>query len=200
VDASRSLTNHWFLAMQQMQRRGFLQWLTGLLGAAVCSVVGLPGVKYLLESLGRGRRTARVVQRVARLADLTPGRPLLVAVTARKQDAWTEYPQHVVGRVWLVKSGGDGGVQAFTAVCPHLGCTIQAAADGKTFVCPCHRAAFDAQGRRLPSSATGQENHAPRDMDALACRVVQDEQTGEAWVEVTLEQFVPGLRHKVARG
>lgn len=183
-----------------MQRRGFLQWASGLLGTAVCTVVGLPGVAYLFDSLRRGRRTQRVVQRVARLADLTPGRPLLVPVTSRKQDAWTEYPEHVVGRVWLVRSTKSGdAVRAFTAVCPHLGCTIQLAASGQSFVCPCHKATFDAEGRRLNSSSE-RTNHAPRDMDALACRVVHDEQTGEAWVEVTLEHFVPGLHRKVARG
>lgn len=183
-----------------MQRRGFLQWTSGLLGTAVCTVVGLPGVAYLLESLRHGRRAKRVVQRVARLADLTPGRPLLVPVTSRKEDAWTAYPQHVVGRVWLVRSTkADEGVRAFNAVCPHLGCTIQLAAGGKSFVCPCHKATFDAEGHRLNSSSE-HANHAPRDMDALACRVVRDEQTGEAWVEVTLEQFVLGLHRKVARG
>ena len=156
---------------------------------------------YLLPSRGQNLRARRVVQRVARLVDLRPGRPLLVSITSRKQDAWTEYPLQVIGRVWLVRdSKAEAHVRAFTAVCPHLGCTIQCGSDGRSFVCPCHRATFDSEGRRLRSSTPGQENHAPRDMDALACRVVRDEKTDEAWVEVTWEEFVPGLRRKVTKG
>ncbi len=35
-----------------------------------------------------------------------------------------------------------GTVVAFSAVCPHAGCTV--AGDGKQLVCPCHGSLFDA--------------------------------------------------------
>lgn len=82
---------------------------------------------------------------------------------------------------------------------PPLGCTVQAAAGGKTFVCPCHSSTFDAEGRRINSSPA-HTNHAPREMDVLGCRVGRDDETRKAWVKVSWEQFVPGLSRKVVRG
>ena len=49
---------------------------------------------------------------------------------------------------------------AFTAECPHLGCAINLAADGKSFLCPCHTSAFDFEGKP-------QNQVPPRPMDRL---------------------------------
>ena len=44
------------------------------------------------------------------------------------------------------------GLQALSAECPHLGCTVELAADG--FVCPCHTSRFDPQGALVHGPAT----------------------------------------------
>jgi menaquinol-cytochrome c reductase iron-sulfur subunit len=112
-----------------------------------------------------------------------------------------------VGRVWLVRSGdateasdaGQVAVQAFNSVCPHMGCQIQAQVSNRGFVCPCHRASFGSDGSRQVDSRSGDQNHAPRDMDSLVCRIVQDPETGDAWVEVKFEKFQLGLESRVVR-
>jgi Rieske Fe-S protein len=45
--------------------------------------------------------------------------------------------------VFVVRSAGD--VQAISAVCTHLGCTVRRHRDG--FLCPCHGSRYDAEGR-----------------------------------------------------
>lgn len=46
------------------------------------------------------------------------------------------------------------GLQAFSLICPHLGCVVEADAQG--FTCPCHGSAFDPQGR-LRRGPAGQD-------------------------------------------
>jgi Rieske Fe-S protein len=135
------------------------------------------------------------------LKDLRVGQPLQVAIAGRKQDGWFLGESQVIGRVWLVRrEGEDAQVQAFTSLCPHMGCQIQVHPKETSFVCPCHRAAFGITGERLPESHTGERNHAPRGLDTLDCRIVQDDASGESWIEVQYQKFEPGLTQKVARG
>lgn len=65
------------------------------------------------------------------------------------------------------------GVAALSLRCPHLGCTVEPAAGG--FRCPCHRSAFDGEGRRL-------EGPAPTGLRTLQARA-----EGDSWV-VTVEE------------
>jgi len=48
-----------------------------------------------------------------------------------------------VPHLWLFRS--EKGFYAISAVCTHLGCITDRAADG-TFKCPCHGSRFDANG------------------------------------------------------
>ncbi len=41
----------------------------------------------------------------------------------------------------------DGQYRAFTAVCTHLGCTVQYRADLQEIWCPCHNGLYDLSGR-----------------------------------------------------
>ncbi|OYV79101.1 MAG: hypothetical protein B7Z73_19275, partial [Planctomycetia bacterium 21-64-5] len=155
------------------------------------------------EALSIRRRETATVKRVARLSDLVPGQPKSFPVVGSRRDAWTLYPDEVIGRVWLLceKAPSDGrqpDVKAFTAVCPHLGCAIQHDAGKQRFLCPCHRATFDLAGQPLPEPS-GKKSHAPRGMDGLECRLVRDQDESEWWVEVRYERFEQGLTVKVPK-
>ena len=182
-----------------MNRRRLLVWLSRSLQACIAGAIAIPGLRYVLAGVHPTRSVASTHQRVARLQDLRPGHPLLVAIVGRKQDGWLLAESQVIGRAWLVRGEGpDAQVQAFTSVCPHMGCQIQLHPKDTNFLCPCHRAAFGFEGERLTASQTGERNHAPRGMDALDCRIVKDEASGESWVEVRYEKFKPGLTQKIA--
>ncbi len=190
-----------------MQRRAFLTWASRGLATLCAAIVGFPGVSFILDALRRGQSNGDLTQRIARLKDLPLNKPVRVPIIGARRDAWTEYPSEVLGQVWLVRrkagsteqSSEADQVAAFTATCPHLGCLIQHDPKLNCFLCPCHRAQFGHAGQRLSSAATGRQNHAPRGMDALECRLVQDDSTQDVWVEVTFQKFEQGLTKQVVR-
>ena len=81
----------------------------------------------------------------------------------------------------MFKRGGE--VKAFSAVCPHLGCSVNATANG-AYACPCHTSAFDKDGRK-------QSGPSPRDLDALATKVE------DGVVAVDFKKFRIGVGEKV---
>jgi menaquinol-cytochrome c reductase iron-sulfur subunit len=188
-----------------MNRRVLLQWTSGLLSATSAFLVGIPGLGFFLSGVRRSGGKRPVVQRVARVRDLAPGKPVQVSVLGSRHDAWTLHPEEVIGRVWLVRSESDlkddrpPKVTALTAICPHLGCLIGLDARGRHFVCPCHRAAFGLDGEKITERQLKQPNHAPRGMDSLQCQLVKDEGDDDWWVEVKYEQFEQGLTKKVCK-
>ena len=48
------------------------------------------------------------------------------------------------GPVILEKA--DNEVHAFSAICTHLGCTVQWHPEDKRFICPCHQGIYDLKG------------------------------------------------------
>jgi len=43
----------------------------------------------------------------------------------------------------------EGELRAFSAVCTHLGCTVQYVPESKVIWCPCHNGMFDLHGRNI---------------------------------------------------
>ena len=172
-----------------MDRRVWLQWMSRLLGLACAAVVVVPGVRYIIDPLRRKSAEAHDFKRLALLEDLPVDVPKNLPVMGSLQDAWTHYDEARIGDTWLVRRSGtdvppeEAKVEAFNTICPHLGCNIQAGPGDNAFVCPCHNAKFKLDG--APIREKGYANPAPRGMDSLECRVVQDEASGQWWVEVT---------------
>jgi Rieske Fe-S protein len=173
-----------------MDRRNFLQWAIHGLNGLFAVVLGVPAVCYLIDPRNRPA-PASDLRTVARLGELKVGEPFAAVVRATRQDAWTLYPDDVIGRVWLVRKPDDT-VTAFTQICPHLGCPI--GFKDNQFTCPCHHATFDTTGTRL---LAGGDNPAPRDMDTLDSEVVG---TGpDAEVRVKFQNFYQGREAKDVR-
>lgn len=188
-----------------MNRREILAWISRGLAAGVTTVIGLPGIQYLLGGTRSNGSGGSEFARLIRFKDLLPGRPMMVPVIGQKQDAWVRHDRQVVGRVWLVRKPGDaadpsaeGLVKVMSTICPHMGCQVNSQAGGKGFHCPCHGANFGLDGERQTDPRSGERNHAPRDLDPLDCRVVQDESSKEWWVEVKYEKFATGREDRVA--
>jgi menaquinol-cytochrome c reductase iron-sulfur subunit len=161
-----------------LSRRAWLAWLTGLSGAALSAVAGVPLLSAILSPLRRRGPEAGFV-RVARLAALPEGRPVRASVVAPAEDAWTRLPAEALGAVWLVRSGAT--VRAFSSICPHLGCGVDADG-GRGFRCPCHDSAFDLAGERRSGPA-------PRGLDPIPVRVSSGEDPA---VEVRYQRFIAG--------
>jgi len=187
-----------------MNRRSLLKWISRAVGWVCAGIVAIPGLSFITAPLRRRARKG-VTQRVAPLANLRAGVPVQAAVTGSRQDAWFHYDREIVGRIWLLRESDesvapqDTNVKVFSAICPHLGCTVGFDRDGQTFNCPCHKAFFRISGEPVGDKELGYHNPTPRNLDLLDSRVVQDEQSGEWWVEVDYQKFEHGLTKQVPR-
>jgi len=167
-----------------------MRWAIHGLGGLFGVVLGVPAILYLIDPRNRPARQAGF-RTVARLNELEVGKPKMVVVTDSRRDAWTLYPNDVIGRVWLIRREGDQ-VEAFTATCPHLGCSVNFT--GSEFLFPCHGGRFDFRGQRLLEAAP--TNPAPRGMDTLA---VNAEALRRGIVQVEYQEFMRGIEQKVVR-
>ncbi len=172
------------------ERRSFLKWACRGLGALFAALLGAPAIAYLIDPRNRPAPDGDF-KTVARLNELEKGVPFQGVVRAVRRDAWTLHPNDVVGRVWLIRQDDDR-VEAFTTICPHLGCSINYEAKAQNFICPCHNGQFDLQGKKL----TGVNNPAPRDMDRLECRRAAD---APDLIQVKYVNFRQGEDHPVPK-
>ncbi len=154
-------------------RRDALRHLIVLGGAALGCAVGAPAAVFIAAPVKTGGGGVERWIRTVRLDSLAEGEPRKVSVVADQRDAWTVAKDVDLGAVWLVRRGDK--VVALSAVCPHLGCSIDALQDG-TFGCPCHTSTFAADGAKTGGPT-------PRGMDPIATRI------DEGFVAVDFQRF-----------
>src|SRR5207244_2924975 len=166
-------------------RRRLLKRAVHGLGARFGAVLGIPALAYLIDARNRPAPD-NDFKTVARLSDLPVGKPQQVVIRDIRRDAWTLHPNDVVGRVWLVRRDGSQ-VEAFTTICPHLGCSVNFEEKQKLFICPCHGGTFDVAGQRVEKP--GAANPAPRGMDRLEC---QPDPANPELIQVKYQNFIQG--------
>lgn len=81
------------------------------------------------------------------------------------------------GNEVLVKRG-PSGFQAFSSVCPHLGCRVRWEEDEQQFFCPCHRGFFNADG--VATAGPPADAH----QSLAAAPLTVDEVNGVVYLEV----------------
>jgi len=151
-------------------------------GVGLCGAAAIPAARFALEPLlddagGGKQRWVRAV----RLDRLKPDEPTRVALIAEARDAFITETKEL-GSVWLVRRGA--GVFCISVVCPHLGCSVTAKAEG-VFYCPCHDSSFTKDGKR-------DKGPSPRDLDTL------DTKIEDGWVLVDFKKFRMATAEKVA--
>jgi menaquinol-cytochrome c reductase iron-sulfur subunit len=169
------------------ERRGFLfKALAMLLGAVAYLPPMLIGVVSFLNPL-RQKAQAGQFMRLATLDALpADGPPLKTTVTMDRVDAWNRSANQPVGAVFLSRIGPNE-VRAIHVVCPHAGCFVSYDPGKKSFLCPCHNASFDLEGKRLDAVS-----NSPRDLDTLECKI----EGSEVWVR--FQNFRTGTSDKIA--
>lgn len=152
---------------------------------AIAAAAAVPAAAFVAAPVS-GKAGAGVWVKTLRLDQLVEGQPKRVAIVADRRDAWTVEKDVELGSVWLVRRGD--AVSAFSAVCPHLGCSVNvapAAAPGPVgFACPCHTSAFSPEGKRTSGPS-------PRDLDTLATRIE------DGVVAVDFRRFRIGIPEKI---
>jgi menaquinol-cytochrome c reductase iron-sulfur subunit len=165
-------------------RRDALKHLIVLGSAALGCAVAAPAAVFIAAPVKVGGAGLERWVRTVRLDALPEGEPQKVSIVADQRDAWTVSHNVDLGSVWLVRRGST--VVALSAVCPHLGCSIDALADG-SFGCPCHTSAFAADGAKTGGPT-------PRAMDPMATRIE------EGFVAVNFQRFRIGTEARETLG
>ncbi len=134
-----------------MDRRGFLGTLAKAFGTVLAGFVAYPVVRYLIPPPTPEAATRRVV--AAKKGEVPPG-------------GFKIFP--FGGQPGLLIHTSEGEYKAFTAVCTHLGCTVQYKAGAKQIWCACHNGAYDLEGRNVSGPP-------PRPLEAYDVHVTGDD-------------------------
>lgn len=166
-------------------RRQFLEKAGSV--CAGCALVGTPvgvGMAVVLDPL-------RLPPDDPDFLNVTPleslpedGTPQKFTIKADKQDAWSRFPDRVIGAIYLRRLQDDS-IQAFNVVCPHLGCAIEYRDEEKDYFCPCHNSDF-----ALEDGSQGKGSPSARPLDSLETKVEE----GSVWVK--FQNFLTGIAEK----
>lgn len=115
-----------------MKRRGFLDWMVRLAGTSLGAFVLYPVFRYLVPPRIPEAATRRVV--AAKKDELSPG-------------SFKTFP--FGSQPGILIRTADGEYRALSAVCTHLGCTVQYRGSDRTIWCACHDGFYDLEGRNV---------------------------------------------------
>ena len=139
------------IAVNQMQngitRRSFMDRAVKAVGLAIAAIIGLPALGLGIASATGG--AMKTLVKVGRVSQLGP-EPVAMPITYVAKDAWRQSQQQ--GVVYLRKPA-SGPVEALSARCTHLGCTVHWVPGAARFQCPCHGSQFAADGSVLHGPA-----------------------------------------------
>lgn len=165
---------------RSVDRRSLLGYLTGAIAAGVTSVLGVTIGRYTIEPAFWPAATSEW-SNAGLLEEIPDNKPVKRSLVVSQQAGWGRVNSQKL--VWIVRKNGD--LTVFSAVCPHLGCTINEAVNG--FICPCHGSAWNSQGQKIGGPA-------PRNLDVLEHR------TNGAILEIKYQTFKQGLANQEVVG
>ncbi len=162
------------------ERRNFLGKLAGLMMGAVAAVVAFAAGRYTLHpALEQGSGGKATWVDAGLLEEIPDGQPVKRSVVLSQIAGWGQFNTQRL--IWIVRRGER--LLVFSATCPHLGCTVNAALNG--FLCPCHGSAWNAEAERIGGPTR-------RGLDTLEYEV------REGVLYVRYQYFKPSVAEKIA--
>jgi Rieske Fe-S protein len=130
---------------ENLERRDFVKVVLAFLGSIMAAVIGLPVVGYLISPAIKKYSSDSWIS-VGKLEAYQIGVPTLFNFSRTKVNGW-ERTVSSYG-VYVVKTTAD---QAYVCsnMCSHLGCHVSWKPEVQEYVCPCHDAHFNSQGKVL---------------------------------------------------
>lgn len=160
-----------------MNRRSFFGALLAIGAAGMGAILAIPVLRFVLYPL-YAKASGDEWSDVGDMGEFTGATaPVRKTITFAQRDGWREV---VSSQSVYVIRDAQGQLQALSAICPHLGCSIswQSAQDG--FLCPCHTSIFKSDGVLVSGPS-------PRGMDPLPIRTVNGK------LQVQFEYFRPNV-------
>lgn len=140
-----------------LTRRSYLGWLIGLCTAAAGAALFVPLIRFVLYPV-TAQTTEKEWSDAGPVSDFDSVRiPVQRSLTVQEKDGWRETMTDK--SIYMTKDSA-GRLSVLSAICPHLGCSVQWVDSERRFNCPCHGASFSREGTRLGGPA-------PRGMDTL---------------------------------
>ena len=153
--------SHPIATSTESTRRSYIGWLFGLCGAAVTAILSAPLIRFTLFPLAV-KTTETKWSDAGPVAGFNGDKPITQTVKVEQVDGWRK---NVSEKIVYVTKDPTGKLSVLSAVCPHLGCSVQWQDAKNAFVCPCHSAQYEANGTKTGGPA-------PRGMDTLESKVV----------------------------
>ncbi len=129
----------------RVSRRDFVKVTTAVLSTIMGAVVGLPVIGYLIDPALKAQKSDTWIP-LGPLENYPIGKPTLFTFTRSKVNGW-EKTVNSHGVFVLQKSENE--VTVLSNVCTHLSCRVNWHEDVQEYICPCHDAQFDADGKVL---------------------------------------------------
>lgn len=158
------------------ERRSFLGAMVGLIGACATAALGAIAGNY---SIGNALTSGGAEPWIdlGSPGEIAESKPVRRTIYLSQTAGWASFKVPQV--IWVMRQGER--LRVFSAVCPHLGCNVNATAEG--FVCPCHGSWWNLEGERLGGPT-------PRGLDALEQRVVANR------LQIKFQRFKQGIANK----
>ncbi len=118
---------------------------TAVLGSVMGAAVGIPAIGYLVAPALREDKAGKPVA-IGNLEDIPVGTPYPFSFTVTKVNGWERTASSFGGFV-IRKSEDPADIIILSSRCTHLSCRVNWKEDRQAFICPCHDAAFDSEGK-----------------------------------------------------
>ncbi|MGH9432482.1 MAG: ubiquinol-cytochrome c reductase iron-sulfur subunit, partial [Terriglobia bacterium] len=133
--------------------------------AGLTIVLAVPFIRFLLYPIF-SRGSKKPWSSLGPAGQFSSGAtPVSRFVPIQLDDGWLESSTK---RPVYITQDQQGHVEVLSAVCPHLGCTVQWSGAKHQFLCPCHGSVFAPDGTHISGPS-------PRGMDSLAIKVENGE-------------------------
>ncbi|MCX6934902.1 MAG: Rieske (2Fe-2S) protein [Verrucomicrobia bacterium] len=117
-------------------RRTFVRWALGSAGICYAAALGYPVYRYLASPVEKASVSSSVTEVILKDAQNLPKGSVLMFKFGSKPTMLIHHP--------------DGAWSALTAVCTHLGCTVQYQPEKNQIYCACHGGVYDpVTGRNI---------------------------------------------------
>jgi Rieske Fe-S protein len=128
-----------------LDRRQFVSVVLTALGSIMGAVIGLPAIGYLISPATRVQKREDWIP-LGALENFPVGTPTLVTFNRTTVNGW-ERTVNSYGVFVLRRSDTD--VSVLSNLCTHLNCRVNWDEGRSEYVCPCHDAQFDINGKVL---------------------------------------------------
>ncbi len=143
-------------------RRKFLKTASASIALISSGLLGIPFLSSIFNpSL---KKSTSSFSKIGDLESIQSGKPVNIPFLTSSKDAYlNETEMH---NIWIVKNSNEN-INAFSPICPHLGCSYNWNSSSDHFECPCHGSVFDIKGKLLSGPS-------PRNLDTLPIKIKDD--------------------------